>query len=97
MSAYVIAHFRVHDREGYMRYMKAAQPSITAHRGNPLVADDEPIRLHDASPHGRLVLIEFPTHEEARAWVDSSEYQAVAGIREASTETHSVLLVRGRT
>lgn len=97
MSVYVIAHFRVHDREGYLRYMKAARPLIAAHRGNALAADDAPIRLHEASPDGRLVLIEFPTQEAARAWIDSPEYRAVAWIREAATETHSVLLVRGLT
>lgn len=95
MSAYVIAHFRVNDSEGYAAYSAKAIPTIAAHGGTTLAADDTVVDLCNGRPNTRMILISFPTRSAAQAWIESPEYKAVADERVQATETFSSLLVEG--
>lgn len=93
MPGYLIAHFSITDEEGYGRYVEAAIPLLEAHKAKLLVADDAATVLEGEYPDGRVVVIEFPSLEEAKVWYDSSEYQDVVKIRQEATQTHSMILV----
>jgi len=40
----------------------------------------------------RIIILEFPSEANIRAWLSSAEYKAIAPLREAGAETHAVLL-----
>ena len=57
--------------------------------------------VHGASPEiiegewdGDLVIIEFPTLDDARTWYFSSDYQAISKLRE-NNSTSSIILLEG--
>ena len=66
MSGYLIAHFSITDEEGYGRYVEATIPLLEAHKAKLLVADDAATVLEGEYSDGRLVIVEFPSLEEAR-------------------------------
>ena len=81
MSAYVIAMFDVSDQENYAKYAASA-PAATAKFGGKAIARDAnagPLE-GDFSPD-RVVILEFPTVEDAKAWYDSPEYQEARNFR----------------
>lgn len=93
MSGYLIAHFSITDEEGYGRYVEATIPLLEAHNARLLVADDVATVLEGEYSDGRLVIVEFPSLEEAKAWYESPEYQEIVTIRQEATRTHSMILV----
>lgn len=95
MSAYVIAHFKVADQAGYAAYSKKAIPTIAAHGGTTLAADDTVIDLWHDRPNTRVILISFPTRTAAKAWLESPEYLAVSDERVRASETFCCVLVEG--
>lgn len=93
MAGYFIAHFTVTDDEEYGRYVESIVPLIEAHHGKLLVADDSAMLLEGEFADGRVVIIEFPSVSEAKAWQATPEYLEAAKIRSAATRTHSMILV----
>lgn len=93
MPGYLIAHFSITDEEGYGRYVEATVPLLEAHKAKLLVADDAATVLEGEYSDGRLVIVEFPSLDEAKAWYESSEYQEAIKIRQDATCTHSMILV----
>jgi len=94
MPAYLLVDIDVHDPERYEEYRAQAPAAIHAHGGRYLVRGGAAELLEgDREPH-RVVVLEFPSVERARAFWDSPEYGAIAGIRHASASSH-VLLVEG--
>ncbi len=93
MTAYVIVDTKIHDQEEYEKYKALARPLVEKHggtylaRGGPMqVVDDE---LWSPT---RLVLLEFPDSDSARAFFDSDEYAPVMAIRHKYADSTSVIL-----
>ena len=75
MGAYVISEVRIVDDVGGDRYREMAAASIAAHGGRYVVRGALPEALEGAwSDDTRLVIVEFPTADAARAWYSSPEY-----------------------
>jgi uncharacterized protein (DUF1330 family) len=82
MSAYVIAQITVLDWEGFEAYREAVAPSIRAFGGDYIVRGGE-VEVVEGSHDGRrIVILEFPSREQARAWWTSPEYADVKRLRE---------------
>ena len=86
MSAYVIAMLDVSDQENYEKYAQAA-PAATAKFGGKAIArgPNAATLEGDFSP-GRIVVLEFPSVEDAKAWYDSPEYQEAKNFRLGAAE-----------
>ncbi len=95
MPSYFITHFSISDPAAYDRYVEAVVPLIQGNHGRLLVADDAAILIEGSHEEGRVVVVEFPSLDAARAWQDTPEYQAAAEIRKSATHTHSMILVAG--
>jgi uncharacterized protein (DUF1330 family) len=94
MPAYVIVDIEVHDPERYAEYIAKAPASVEAAGGRYLVrAGETEVLEGDWSPK-RLVILEFPTVEAAKAWWSSEEYADVKAIRHA-TATSSMIVAVG--
>ena len=98
MPACVAFLIDINDHAAFGNYAKAAAPIIAAHGGR--VSFRGPV-IHvlegqlDVQTDTRLVLIEFPTAEQARSWWESAEYQRLIQLRTPPVAASRVFLVDG--
>ena len=95
MTVYIIARFKIHDRAAYERYEENFIEIFEPFGGTLLSVDEEPTVLQGGFDFTRLVLIEFPSAEQAMAWMTSSEYKEVAKHRLAAS-IGDVIMVKKR-
>jgi uncharacterized protein (DUF1330 family) len=94
MSAYVVVQIDVKDAETYARYREMAPPSITAYKGRYIVRGGKTEVLEGEWQPSRLVILEFPDVELARAWWSSPEYAEAKALRMSCADTE-MLIVEG--
>ena len=94
MSAYVIVEVEVTDPETFEEYRKAVPPTIEAFGGRYLVRGGSVDRLEGGWQPKRIVVVEFPDAERAKAWHGSELYAPARALREASANTR-MLVVEG--
>lgn len=92
MSAYVIVEIEIHDPATYERYKTLAPPAIAAYGGRYLVRGGETTVLEGEWPPKRLVVLEFPSLELARAWWASPEYAEGKALRQSCSTTRMVAI-----
>ncbi len=82
MSAYLIVDTRIHDAEKYEEYKRLAKPIAEKFGGiyRARGGDMEVLEAKLWTPT-RIVIIEFPSMENARAFAQSEEYAPVKAIR----------------
>lgn len=91
MAAYLIAEIEVNDAGGYEEYRRLAGSTLSAFGGRFLVRGGKTEAIEgDWSPQ-RMVIIEFPSTERARAWWSSPEYAAARTIRQRTAATRMLL------
>ena len=94
MKGYVLALINVQDPQGYAAYAQGVPATIAAHGGRYVVRNGAKTPCEGSLPTDRVVVIEFPSVEKARAWYDSKEYQALVPIRQAAA-TGSLTIIEG--
>ena len=94
MPAYVVVQIAVDDPVTYERYKELAPPSIAAYGGRYLVRGGPSEVLEGTWRPARLVVLEFPSMAQARAWWSSPEYAPAKALRQACAQTE-MLLVEG--
>lgn len=90
MAAYIV-FFRespVRDPEAMVEYRKGRAQGFDM---TPLAAYGAQEALEGEAPDG-VVILKFPTMEEARAWYHSPEYQAVAPFRQKAADYRAVIV-----
>lgn len=80
--AYVIGQFEVHNPEGYEEYRSQTPATIAKFGGRFIVRGGRVRNLEGDAPFPRIVVIEFPSLEQAEAWYDSEDYQRLIPIRQ---------------
>ena len=92
MTAYVIVDIKVTDPVGYEEYKKLAPAIIESFGGKYLARGGRTETLEgDWSPN-RLVILQFESFEQAKKWIDSSEYSAARKMRLATTNSKMVVI-----
>ena len=94
MVAYVIAEADITDPEKYEGYKKLTPGAIAAHGGRFIVRGGRTETLEGSWRPKRVVVIEFPSFEKAKAFYDSKEYLAARKAREGAA-TLDLILVDG--
>jgi uncharacterized protein (DUF1330 family) len=94
MPAYVIARVQVTDWERYREYMKHTPQTISQFGGRFIARGGETVSLEGPAETYRVVILEFPSLQQAKAWYHSDEYQALKTMR-AGAATASFLAVDG--
>ena len=92
MRGYLIANIKVTDPEAFERYRAAVPPVIARHGGRYLVRGGAIDRLENAGGFNRVVVLEFPSLEAARAFYHSADYAPLSKLRGDSTESQVVLV-----
>ena len=94
MAAYVIVDMTVTDHAAIEGYRQLAGASVVAHGGKFLVRGGTIAVLDGDWNPQRIVVIEFPSVAQARAWRSSPDYREACAIRDRAARTR-MLLVEG--
>lgn len=92
MAAYIVVQIDVQDEATYERYKTLAPASIAAYGGRYVVRGGPVEVLEGTWRPARLVILEFPTAAQARAWWASAEYGPARELRQASARTEMLLI-----
>jgi uncharacterized protein (DUF1330 family) len=92
MAAYIVADVEITDPEEYQRYARQVPPTLERYSGKFLVRGGQPETIEGGWNTKRIVIIEFPNIEQAKAWYESPEYSSIAGIRHHSAHSRIVLV-----
>ncbi|MCL4530717.1 MAG: DUF1330 domain-containing protein [Chloroflexi bacterium] len=92
MSAYVVVDIDVTNPEGYKEYVKIAPATVTLYGGR-YIARGGPNETLEGDWHAkRLVILEFPNSERAKAWLNSPEYAPARALRHKYAKTNMVVV-----
>ena len=94
MAAYVIADVDVKDPVRYKNYRDMVLPTITAYGGRFVARGGQVDVLEGTWRPTRLVIVEFPSVERAKAWWGSPEYAEARALRQA-TSVGSLIVIDG--
>ena len=93
MAAYVIADVRdVRDVEALLEYRRRNTDAVAHHGGRFVVRGGATTLLEGEWPTQRIVVIEFPDADAARAWYQSTEYAPLKALRQGASDTNIILL-----
>lgn len=92
MSAYLVLDFSIKDLSGFLPYVDAIPAFIAKHGGRYIVRGVEPTVMEGEWAPERMVILEFPCRENAKAFLDDSEAQALFGVRHRTTNSKLVLV-----
>ena len=92
MAAYIINDMEVTDPQLFEEYKKLSPPTVARYGGKFLARGGPTESLEgDWSPR-RLVILEFPSMAQARAWIDSPEYAPARRLRQRSASSNLILV-----
>ena len=95
MAAYVIVDVEVTNREAYEKYRRQVPATVESYGGRFAVRGGKYETLEGSWQPKRIVVMEFPDYERAKAWYDSPEYQAILPLRERNARTNFLTIVEG--
>jgi uncharacterized protein (DUF1330 family) len=98
MPAYIAFLIDIHDQAAFSDYARAAAPTYAIYGGN--VALRGPITdilegTLEVSRGTRLVVLQFPSLEQARAWWESEHYRPLVKLRQPPVSDSRAFLVDG--
>jgi uncharacterized protein (DUF1330 family) len=94
MAAYVVVDVTRTDPERAARYSALSGPSVERHGGRFLARGGEMHVLEGDWEPERIVVIEFPSADAAKAWYDSPDYREARSVREGAG-TWRMIVVTG--
>ena len=92
MSAYVVVEIEVLDPERYETYKQLAPPSIAQYGGRYVARGGQVETLEGTWSPKRLVILEFPSVDQAKAWWNSAEYAQAKALRQAASRTQMIVV-----
>lgn len=92
MAAYVIARFDVKDWDRFREYGRNAPRTIAKFGGRFIARGGETITLEGPQESCRVVLIEFPSLEKAKAYYGSPDYTETRKLRQGAAEASFVAI-----
>jgi uncharacterized protein (DUF1330 family) len=91
MPTYFVVNATVTDPELLASYRAATTATFEGHDVTVLVSTNDAETIEGEPAGSRVVVLKFPDADAFRAWYDSPAYQAIIGMRTASTEGFAVL------
>lgn len=92
MPAYVVLDIDVFDNEKYEVYKTMAPPTIGPYAGRYIVRGGKVETLEGEWSPKRLVILEFPSVEKAKAWANSPEYAKAKAMRHESSRSQLIVV-----
>lgn len=95
MAAYVIVDVEVLEPEPYEEYRRRVPATLAPYGGRFIVRGGASETLEGTWSPQRVVVIEFPSVAQAKAWHASAEYQEILPIRYRHARTNFLTVVEG--
>lgn len=93
MAAYLIADIEeITDSAQYDEYRRQVGPTVEQYGGRFIVRGGKSVALEGGWEPARLVIIEFPSLEQAQAWYDSPEYAGPLVLRKRASRGRLVFV-----
>lgn len=92
MSAYIIVDVTIHDPESYAEYKTYTPASLVPFEGKFVVRGGDLETLEGDWEPGRIVILEFPTVEQAKAWWASDLYAPAKAIRHRAAHSKMIMV-----
>lgn len=92
MTAYVIVDITVTDPEGYAEYKSLAPAAVALYGGKYIARGGQTETLEGHWQPKRLVILEFPSIEQAKAWLNSPEYAPARALRHQYAKSKMVVI-----
>lgn len=92
MTAYLIARVEVTDPVKYENYKALSPAALAAFGGRFIVRGGAHETLEGPEETRRLVVVEFPSLEQAKACYHSAQYQAAKAEREGAADMQMVVV-----
>jgi uncharacterized protein (DUF1330 family) len=93
MKGYLIANLDIQDQPTFQRYREEVVPLIQKYGGRYIIRGGEVEDLEGHLGLKRLIVLEFPSLDAARAFYNSPEYQPVKAIRLQSAASEVALIL----
>jgi uncharacterized protein (DUF1330 family) len=85
MAAYVIVQLRIADPAAFAEYGRRVPATIEKHGGRYLVRGGAVETVEGVWAPERVVVLEFPSMERAKAWYASADYTPLLELRRAAS------------
>ena len=95
MPAYVIVDVEIHDPGAYREYTQAVPATLIPFGGRFVVRGGPSETLEGDWRPQRIVILEFPSVDQAKAWHASPAYAAILPIRHRHARTNFLTVVAG--
>jgi len=92
MAAYIVVELEVRDAARYENYKGMVPPSLALYGGRFLVRGGNVETLEGRWSPKRLVIVEFPSVENAKAWWAGAEYAEAKALRQATADTQMIVV-----
>jgi uncharacterized protein (DUF1330 family) len=92
MPAYLVSDVSVLDPEAFQMYRTRAAAAIAEYGGRYLARVGAIEPLEGSWRPERIIIVEFPSIEQARAWYRSPEYAAALEVREKALSRDLILV-----
>jgi uncharacterized protein (DUF1330 family) len=92
MPAYIIVDVEIHDPVQYEDYKKLTPISLAKYQGKFIVRGGKTETLEGGWSPQRIVVLEFPNAELAKAWWSSEEYAPAKALRQRTAKTKMILV-----
>jgi uncharacterized protein (DUF1330 family) len=89
---YIYVEMTIKDPEGFKKYTALSAPAVHAAGGRYIVRGARPEVLEGTTPADRIVIVEFDTAAQARAFYHSAAYQAARQKRLSAAEFRMTLV-----
>jgi uncharacterized protein (DUF1330 family) len=92
MAAYFIVEIDIQDPAGFEEYRRQVPATIERYGGRYLVRGGQHETIEGDWRPKRIVVLEFPSVEQAKRWYDSEEYRRLKPLRLRTARGHIVLV-----
>ena len=92
MAAYIVVEVEVRDAARHENYKGMVPPSLAPYGGRFLVRGGNVETLEGRWSPKRLVIVEFLSVENAKAWWASAEYAEAKALRQATANTQMIVV-----
>ncbi|MFZ5999810.1 MAG: DUF1330 domain-containing protein [Bacteroidota bacterium] len=91
MKGYIIVDVTIHDPVRYDDYKQLTPASLLPFEGKFIVRGGKTETLEGDWNTGRIVVLEFPSVERAKAWWSSDGYAPAKALRQATAYTKMIV------
>ena len=92
MKAYIIVDVNITNPSRYEDYKKLTPASLVPYEGKFIVRGGTTETLEGEWSPGRVVILEFPSVQQAKAWWSSAGYATAKVIRQSSADTKMIMV-----